>query len=433
MAHANTLQGGMRQIRHRLVRPIRPVARVVCLAVLAPALLGALILAASPVGAAQADGGAPNLAYVAGAGPHGDELAIIDVANRKVTGHVSLTSNPSAVLLSFDGRSAYVAERDAGRLAVVDASTKQVSATIALGGAPQALALSSLNGVPTLFVTLRGANQVAFVQPGSRSVVAHVPVGNDPAGEALAAPANGIQTSDINDEELYVANTASDTVSVISIVQRKVIATIPAPGGPLGVVVPNTSNMAYVSTQAGTLLALSIPQHKLLGTVLRLPAGHVAGQMDYNAATGEVYVPDPAGNAVLVVVPASSYGDHLQVPDEPERTLALDGAPTAVAITFDGAYVFVAERDRGDVVMLDAARHEILSTMAVGGAPVAIVTGAYPPAVSQQTSSNTGFMVLVVVVLVLAMVYAVFVTLRLRARRGQAKPDAGRGGGNTKT
>lgn len=396
----------------------------VCLIVLALAL-AALIGVSAPIGTARADGGAPNLAYVAGAGPHSDELAIIDVASRKVTGHVGLISNPSAVLLSFDGRSAYVAERGAGRLALVDTSTKQVSATIALGGTPQALAISSLNGVPTLFVTVRGANQVTFVQPSSRSVVARVPVGNDPAGEALAAPANGIQTSDINDEELYVANTASDTVSVVSIVQRKVIATIPAPGGPVGVVVPNTSNIAYVSTQAGTLLALSIPQHTLLGTVLRLPAGHVAGQMDYNAATGEVYVPDPAGNAVLVVVPASSYGDHLQVPDEPERTLALDGAPTAVAITFDGAYVFVTQRERGQVVLLDAARHQVLSTIAVGGAPVAVVTGAYPPAASQQTSSIAGYVVVaIVVMLVLAMVYAVIVVLRLRARRGLAKPAA---------
>lgn len=399
-----------------------------CLSVLAVTTLVGML---APIGAARADGGAPNLAYVAGAGPHGNELAIIDIASRKVTGHVGLTGDPAAVLLSFDGRSAYVAERGAGRLAIVDASAKQVAATIALGGAPQALALSSLAGVPTLFVTVRGANQVAFIQPGSRSVVARVPVGSDPTGEALAAPANGIQTSDINDEELYVANTASDTVSVISIVQRKVIATIPAPGGPVGVVVPNTSNIAYVSTQAGTLLALSIPRHTLLGTVLRLPAGHVAGQMDYNAATGEVYVPDPAGNAVLVVVPASSYGDTLQVPAEPERTLALDGAPSAVAITFDGAYAFVPERDRGQVVMLDAARHQILSTVAVGGSPIAVVTGAYPPVVSQQTSSIAGYVV--VVVLVLAMVYAVFVTLRLRARHGLAKPTASSGRDNTKT
>lgn len=400
-----------------------------CLSVLAVATLVGML---APIGAARADGGAPNLAYVAGAGPHGDELAIIDVASRKVTGHIGLTGDPVAMLLSFDGRSAYVAERSAGRLAVVNASTKKVAGTISLGGAPQALALSTLAGVPTLFVTVRGANQVAFVQPGLRKVVARVPVGSDPAGEALAAPANGIQTSDINDAELYVANTASDTVSVISIVQRKVIATIPAPGGPVGVVVPNTSNLAYVSTQTGTLLALSIPQHTLLGTVLRLPAGHVAGQMDYNAATGEVYVPDPAGNAVLVVVPASSYGDHLQVPAEPERTLALDGAPTAVAITFDGAYAFVAERDRGQVVMLDAARHQVLSTIALGGAPVAVVTGAYPPVVSQQTSGNAGFVVVIVAMLVLAMVYAVIVVLRRRGRRGLAKPASGSGGDDDK-
>src|SRR5260370_22348692 len=56
--------------------------------------------------AVHADGGAPNLAYMAGGG---QGLSIIDIAQQKVTGSFGLSGNPSSVYLSSGGRFLYVA------------------------------------------------------------------------------------------------------------------------------------------------------------------------------------------------------------------------------------------------------------------------------------------------------------------------------------
>ena len=78
--------------------------------------------------------------------------------------------------------------------------------------------------------------------------------------------------------------------------------------------------------------------------------------------------------------------------------LHVGGEPSAVAITFEGSYGFVAKRSSGSVALFDAGSHTLLANVAVGGAPVALVTGAYPPAVSNSTAFllDMGVVVLVV-------------------------------------
>lgn len=387
-----------------------PIIAGVRLAVLV--LLGVALAAAIPAGTARADGGAPNLAYVAGAGQHGDELAVLDIASRKVTGQVRLGGTPTSVVLSFDARYAYVTEATADRVAVVDARTLRVTATVAAGRHPVAVFLTGSAGANALFVTARDSNAVAIIDADAHRLLATVPVGAQPLGEALAAQGSGINDPDINDAELYVANSGSDSVSVISTEHRRVVATIPTPGAPVGVTVPAAGGVAYVSTQAGAVLALSLARHSVIGTIFQLPAGHTPGQMDYNAVTGQISLPDPAGNAVYILRPASA-GDGTQapaLPDEPARVLPISGGPAAVAITFDGAYAFVAERDAGRVAMIDAPTRQVLATISVGGTPRGLVTGSYPPLVDRQTANIGAIIVIALIVVVLA--YGVFAVVR---------------------
>ena len=62
----------------------------------------------------------------------------------------------------------------------------------------------------------------------------------------------------------------------------------------------------------------------------------------------------------------------MALPAEPVRALPFSGGPVAVAITFEGAYGFVAEGDSARVQMFDPAAREVIATLNVGGAPRAI-------------------------------------------------------------
>lgn len=346
---------------------------------------GLLALFATPPLVVHADGGAPNLAYVVGAGTDDGDLVTIDIGQRRVTNHVAVGGAPRAVILSPDGRSVYIAQARRDTVAVVDAHSQQVVASLPAGKEPVAMALD-IGATINLYVADAGGNMVTVIDTDHSRVAATIPVGAAPSGIAIAGPASGI--SDPTDAEVYVANSGDDTVSVISAARRRVIATIPAPGGPLGVTVPAAGGVAYVSTRAGTVLVLGLANHQLLGTLLNQP-GAAFGAMDYDGVTNQVYVPDATHRVVDILRPASAGPDGLSapLPAEPARTLALAGGPAAVAITFDGAYGFVTQRQSGRVTIFDAGSRQTLATLGVGGAPVAIITGAYPPLLGAQSAT----------------------------------------------
>src|SRR5260221_4878720 len=117
--------------------------------------------------------------------------------------------------------------------------------------------------------------------------------------------------------------------------------------------------------------------------------------MDYDGITGQVYVPNITRNEVAVLRPASapSGGGVAQLPTEPARTLAVGGGPAAVAITFDGAYGFVAQGAAGSVTMLDIAAHHTVATLAVGGKPRALIPRSLPPLLGRQAAHILGVLV----------------------------------------
>jgi hypothetical protein len=109
--------------------------------------------------------------------------------------------------------------------------------------------------------------------------------------------------------------------------------------------------------------------------------------MDYDAITGEIYVPDQKNSQLTVLSPVDPT-DSKQ-PRQPNRTIHTPVIPESVAITNDGQLGFVALRT-GTVVMLDAPARQFVSTITVGGTPHFIITGVYPPTIAKPTPPTQG-------------------------------------------
>ena len=135
--------------------------------------------------------------------------------------------------------------------------------------------------------------------------------------------------------------------------------------------------------------------------------------MDYDAITGDVYVPDQLHKQLIVLTPLSSGGNP--VPPEPNHTYHLGVAPQSVAITSDGQLGFVA-LSGGNVAMLDVPGKQIVNTIFVGGNPHFIVTGLYPPVVG-TTPQQTAVWGTVINVLAYVFVIALFIVPLLIFRR----------------
>jgi len=317
-----------------------------------------------------ADGGAPQLAYVAG-GTGG--VSIIDIAQWHLAGTITVAGNPHTILLSPDGSALYVTQPTSGQVAVIITKTRKTLCTANLPGQPSLLALSL--DATVLYVAGQGDTRVRALNPATctiqRIFETHEPV----YGLAVAA-STAANATPATPGQLWITGTTSLTVFDVN---GQLQGTLSVAGGPQYISIP-AGFTAYVTTRRGTLVAVDLNTRRVLQTLL---TEGKFGPMDYDAITGEIYVPDQQRNQLDVLLPVTEGSPTKQ--QGPVRIFRLSSAPQAVAITNDGQFGFVALAN-GQVAMLDIPKRSLISSITVGGSPYFIITGLYPPAGNSAAS-----------------------------------------------
>jgi DNA-binding beta-propeller fold protein YncE len=311
----------------------------------------------------HADGGAPQLAYVAGSA---QGISIIDIARRRVTGTMAVAGNTRTVLLSPDGHALYVTQPTLGRVAVIAAKTGKTLCAASLPGQPSLLALRLDASV--LYAAGQGDTSVRALDPTTcavqRTFETHEPV----YGLAVAASAAADATPS-TPNQLWITGSTALTVFEAN---GHLLGTVPIVGGPQNICIPGGFT-AYVTTRLGTVVAVDLNTRQVARSLL---SGGQFGPMDYDAITGEIYVPDRQHNLLDVLAPVTVGTTGM--PQEPVRVLRLSSSPQSIAITSDGQFGFVA-LSGGQVLMLDIPSRSTVTSIAVGGSPHFVITGLYPP------------------------------------------------------
>jgi DNA-binding beta-propeller fold protein YncE len=323
-------------------------------------LLLLILLSPLPV---HADGGAPQLAYVAGGG---QGIGIVDIAQRRVTGTIAAAGNAHTVLLSPDGHALYVTQPIAGRVAVIAAKTGKTLCTANLPGQPSLLALSL--DATVLYAAGQRDSSVRALDPTTCAVKRSFTTREPVYGLAVAA-STAADATPSTPNQLWICGNTSLTIFDVN---GHLLGSVPVAGGPQYISIPGGFT-AYVTTRQGSVVAVDLNTRRVIRTLL---SGGQFGPMDYDANTGEVYVPDKQHNLLDVLAPVTL--STARMPREPARLLRLNSSPQAVAITSDGQLGFVALAN-GQVLMLDIPGRSIATSIAVGGTPQFIITGLYPP------------------------------------------------------
>jgi len=310
-----------------------------------------------------ADGGAPNLAYVSGT-PSG--ISVIDVGQAKITKTITVAGDPHTILLSQDGGFLYVSQPTLGQVSVLKADNGSIFCTAHLPGEPSLLAIDP--DTNTLYAAGSGAAQVTALDTTNCKVLHTFEINGPVRGLAVALTA-GSSLNSSTSNQLWVSSTNS--LTIFDVRTEQILVDVPIPGGPQFLSIP-PGETAYVTTYQGGVDAVSLVTRE----VRQILNGGIFGPMDYDALTGEVYVPDEKHNVLNVLSPVDTSLTTL--PKEPERVIHTDGTPESVAITNDGLLGFIALRE-GKVAMLDLIAHKLVYTVVVGGTPHFIITGLYPP------------------------------------------------------
>lgn len=386
MAHTSSKQASARSA------PFARIAGGACIAL-------ALLLAPFALpGRASADGGAPNLAYVAGTA---QGISVIDIQQQKVTKTISVAGDPHTVLLSLDGRFLYVSQPGLNRVSILSASTGQTICSATVAGQPSLLTIDP--GTSTLYAAGSGADSISGLSDTTCALKQTITLKSPVYGMAVAVVGTGDNGGTGN--QLWVSEN-NDLVYYDS--TGKQLGSFAIPGGPQYITIP-TGSFIYTTTRQGAVYAIDLNTLKLTGPLI---SDGPFGTMDYDAMTDQVYVPNLQKNQIDVLAPLITGAS---APHEPARIIPLGVAPQSIAITSDGQLGFVA-LSGGNVAMLDIPGRQLINTIHVGGSPHFIITGLYPPVIG-TTPQQASFWSTVATVLAYLLVVALIIIPILFYRR----------------
>ena len=200
-----------------------------------------------------------RFAYVTNGGDN--TVSVIDTSAQRLVATIPVGQFPHGLRISPDGKQAYVANLKGGTVSVIDIASQKEVAQVPAGKGPAQVGFTPDGRL--VFVSLSEENAVAVINPATRKMIRKVAVGTVPI-QLYATP---------DSRTLLVANQGTrkkpgSTVSLIDLESFKVAKTVVTGAGAHGVVVDRDGRYAYVTnTYANSVSVLDIKDRKVVATV----------------------------------------------------------------------------------------------------------------------------------------------------------------------
>lgn len=200
-----------------------------------------------------------RFAYVTNGGEN--TVSVVDALAQRVVATIPVGKFPHGIRFSPDGKQAYVANLKGGTVSVIDTASQKEIAQIPVGKGPAQVGFTP--DARLAFVSLSEESAVVIIDPATRKVIRKVSVGAVPI-QLFATP---------DSRTLLVANQGTrkkpgKTVSMIDLQSFMVTKTVETGSGTHGVAIDRGGRYAYITnTYAGSVSVLDIKDHKVVATV----------------------------------------------------------------------------------------------------------------------------------------------------------------------
>lgn len=301
-----------------------------------------IVIATIPVGinpTAVAIDPTSTTAYVTNSGS--GTVSVISIPTDTVVATITVGSGPMDVTISRDGSRVYVSNNISGTVSVINPTTNTVIATINLGAGSAPLGLTtSLDNTKLFVVNNLASGTVTVIDTASNAILTAIGVGNLPV-KIAANPVNPLY--------MYVTNSGSNNVSVISTVALSKITDIPILVGttPMGLAVTGDGTQVWVANHGGTgtISIINTTTNTVINTIATAspPLGITIGRVGSPLSPGEpIDLTDPyqleeVSESVCIIV-EKVYASCQQRECFPTFTVALPagGSPpfTFVSLSF---------------------------------------------------------------------------------------------------
>jgi YVTN family beta-propeller protein len=247
---------------------------------------------------------------------------------------------------------------------VISDTTNAVTATIPLTVNPYRVEYDS--GKNEIFVANYASNSVSIISDNTHELLATVAVGKAPASFAYDSGKN----------EIFVANSGENTVSVISDISNTVVANITVGSNPYDLAYDSAKGEIFVANSYGrSVSVISDSTNKVLATI---PVGSGPLGIVYDSAKSEIFVANLNSNTVSVI----SDNTNSVI-----ATIPVGEGPVPIAYDSNKGQIYVGNRDDGTVSVISDVDNTVVQTLTVGTTPYGL---AYDSAKEEIFVANQG-------------------------------------------
>lgn len=317
----------------------------------------------------------------------GQTVEFLDLERRRSVASLSLPPRPHELLLSPDGRTAYVSIYGDGiygnnihpghQIAAIDLVKRELTGLIELGAyrAPHGLAWDAAG---LLWLTCDKSGAVLALDPQTQQIRAEVPTDTKGTHWVVATPDGG---------KLYASNKDTDYLSVINTKRRSLQGTIAVANGVEGITVSPDGSRVYAAdhSQPG-LYAIDTATDSVLQRVPLANFPPIPFAADHEMRVRVT----PDGRWIVI----SAYQWNLVVIVEAsdlsrQRIISAGQGPMGFAFPEDSRLVYVANHDGGTISVIDLEQGLILDTFSSGTTPhTGPETMEFIPPVTGSSSSH---------------------------------------------
>jgi YVTN family beta-propeller protein len=299
----------------------------------------------------------------------GDDVSIVDLASLKVIGDIKLGDRIHGVAVQPDGKRLFVTVESDDTLRIIDTATRQTVATVKVSGRPNQVAVTPDGKY--VAVPIRDGDAVDIVEVAKQKVVKSLPI---------KEPHNALNTG--SNRYMFVSSMASHEINIIDLEKMDYSAVIPVGGRPRPYVVsPDGVTLFVAVAELHGFVMVDVAEKKVLARV-EMPAEHpVPRPLRYETADtrthGLALTPDGAELWV-----SSLLDDCVYIYDVTAKKIvgkvSTGGGPNWLVFTPDGKYLCVSNTDSDDVSIIDVKNRREATRLKVGKVPKRLAIAIAP-------------------------------------------------------
>ncbi len=296
----------------------------------------------------------------------GDDITVIDLATRKVTGDIKVGEAVHGVCAPADGRRLFTTVESEKDFKIIDTATNEVTTTIPLTGTPNQCA-STPDG-QYVDVPIRDGNSVDVVDTEEKKVVKVLPV---------QVPHNGYDADD--NRRIFVSSMGDDEIDMIDLQKMDYEAKIPVGGIPRPYVVTADEKTIYSAiTDFHGFVIASIPERKVTARVELPPAPPAACVLEPHTPThGLALTPDGRELWVTSLGDSGVYVYNVAT-GKISSEIRTGKCPNWITVSPDGLYVAVSNSDSDDCSIIDTRTRREVARVKVGKSPKRLLAMQVP-------------------------------------------------------